>query len=608
MTKVLVVGGGTGLTSAWLLEDQENVEVTLLEQSDRLGGHIDTREYRYANRMISHQPTGEEMASVASLRQILFVHNGDSYAIGFCDENHTYQQVKITDPSLLAFLEKQVDGEFLIPGSELDKFNQLLRENHSYQRVTTHIVEAGAEFMGTEKSYPLFNKICKYLRVDLTKFPLTMQFDNRDGSKIVLPPPLPPVVTTGKGNCSFFIPSDVGAKDHPIHFLNELKTLVNTELSILDAKKKLKIDNPTMTLQKFVDQYIASPVFKSQRKGREKFANEFLYPLLAAGWGVHATNDIKTFLAHWTMNYLCLGEEWHHAPQGLKTYIDKMRDQCTKIQIKLNTTVEKLEPTPTSSGVKYKVRLKDGLYLMKDGEPELFDKVIMATPANVTSAIMPDKVIGELKELKDKLSKVNYYHTKIVTHRDQRYASEYQSIAHTHTSDGKAANTTCKYFEYEPGESPIFRTWVLPGQEGPDPKDILEEIHYEHPVLDQFYRDAQVAIHKFQGAEGLYVGGILGGFNDSHESALSVAIRIAYAIYKLLKSQPKDVAASSDQPTAPLPTKAPGADASSSASQDFDRFSLFLEYLRTLDELDAQSSQLGAHEHDEGAHRSMAYS
>lgn len=36
--RVAIIGGGTGLTLAWLLADQ--FDVTLFEANDRLGGHI----------------------------------------------------------------------------------------------------------------------------------------------------------------------------------------------------------------------------------------------------------------------------------------------------------------------------------------------------------------------------------------------------------------------------------------------------------------------------------------------------------------------------------------------------------------------------------------
>ncbi len=605
-TQVLVIGGGTGLTSAWLLENQEGFEVTLIEKSDRLGGHIDTKEYRCVTRMLNQQPTPREIAKTQSLREILFIRHNGSYEIGFCDVAGNYQQTQITDPLLQLFLNKQADGEFLIPDSELDRFNQQLREVKSCQRVTPHIVEAGAEFMGTEESYPLFNKICHHLEVLLKKFTLNMQFDNKDGTEIVLPPPLFPRLSKEDARSrGLFAPHD-STKDkiNTIELFNEFTTLVNTKLLTRAAKKALEVDHVAMTLKEFVDQFIASPDFKSLRKNREKFAEAFLYPLLAASWGVYSTDQIKPFIAHYTMNYLSLGEYWHYAPQGLNVYINKMREQCSKTEFKLNTEVEKLEPISIGSGVKYKVRLKNGLYLTgEDSNPKLFDVVIMATPANVTSAIMPDHAVGDLKKLKDLLAKVDYYHTKIVVHRDAapKYSSSYQCIVHTHTQThvdiDTVANTTCKYFEYDKDERPIYRSWVLPGQDAPDEKYVLEELHYEHPIIDKNYLEAQTALHKQQGREGLYYGGILAGFNDSHESALSVAIRTAFEIYNEYKPQEKHVAAARDWLGISPVKKTPEA-IGRSASLSFNRFSLFPYYLHHLDEMDAQSSQLGAHEEE----------
>lgn len=43
--KVLVIGGGTGLTTAYMLENMSNFEVTLVEKTNRLGGHINSLDF-----------------------------------------------------------------------------------------------------------------------------------------------------------------------------------------------------------------------------------------------------------------------------------------------------------------------------------------------------------------------------------------------------------------------------------------------------------------------------------------------------------------------------------------------------------------------------------
>ncbi|MDF1930822.1 NAD(P)-binding protein [Legionella pneumophila] len=37
---IAIIGGGTGLTTAWALENQRKFHVTVFEENDRLGGHI----------------------------------------------------------------------------------------------------------------------------------------------------------------------------------------------------------------------------------------------------------------------------------------------------------------------------------------------------------------------------------------------------------------------------------------------------------------------------------------------------------------------------------------------------------------------------------------
>lgn len=45
--------------------------------------------------------------------------------------------------------------------------------------------------------------------------------------------------------------------------------------------------------------------------------------------------------------------------------------------------------------------------------------------------------------------------------------------------------------------------------------------------MDKNYYEAQQALHAAQGEAGLWHGGILAGFNDSHESGVTAALQVA---------------------------------------------------------------------------------
>ncbi|WP_238400683.1 hypothetical protein [Legionella bononiensis] len=59
------------------------------------------------------------------------------------------------------------------------------------------------------------------------------------------------------------------------------------------------------------------------------------------------------------------------------------------------------------------------------------------------------------------------------------------------------------------------------------PKNVLKEVHYRHPKMGIEYYEAQQALHTAQGIAGLWHGGILAGFNDSHESGVTADLQVA---------------------------------------------------------------------------------
>lgn len=585
MKQVLVIGGGTGLTAAWLLENQ-GIGVTLVDKNDRLGGHIDTRHYRCIPQMLSSQPTQAQINQVLSLTHLLFIRHPDGFEIGFCDKSGNYQQQKITDPVLEAFLNKQPDGEFVIPVDDktvnyIEQFNDLLRQASSCQRVTTYLIETGAEFIGERKSYPLFHTICDALNVKRNNYQLSMQVDYPGSPSVVLPPssrqPSSQQPSSFAWLYRMFSQTPAPAPDSRFHQIwNEFKDLLDTGLVMIDADQTLNDSNQSMTLNTFVHLFVSKGGNEQIKKERQHFADVFLYPVMAASWGV-PLEKIEEFVAHYTMNYLSLGETWVDIPEGLNTYIENMRKQCSAADIRLNTEIKKLDAFSTDAGLKYKAKLEDGSYLKsRDGEDLLFDDVIIATDGKISHDLLPDT--PELADLKATLGKVDYYPTKIVIHRDpdKKYLSDHASVVHTHVEEKDgikiAANTVCKYYKFdcETGEVPIMRTWVLEGQD--DPKNSIDVIPFSHPYINQDYYQAQGALHHAQGQHGLYFGGIIAGFNDSHESGISAAIRAADMIYEKYNT----------------------LQAASACTEN--RFKLFSDYLQHLDQLDAQSSQLGAHE------------
>lgn len=439
---IAIIGAGTGLTIAWILENQPQFNVTLFEKEARLGGHI-----------------------------------------------HSIEINKVT-------------------------------------------LEAGAEFIGNPSAYANVHRLLNHLNILLQPFELSSDFNDLRSDHHVI---MPPVYHTSNGKNSkpsFFQMLYDDQTQPEIRIASTLFTefckLLNTAEVINEAKNKLLHPANVMTLKQFVEAFIHDKCHDS--KCRQHFADEYLYPLIAASWGV-SIDTIKNFCAHYAMTYIEDGSSWYDAPNGLSEYIHKMATQCTKTHFALNTPIKKLVPINEQGCTKYQLLKEDGvLFSDNTGTPIVYDEVVLTTPADVTKKLLADIPHATIQTLCNTLAQVNYFDTTIAFHQDASYASQNNTVVHTRFDGTNSANTACKRWKFPANETPVMKTWVLPNQ--PKPKNIFQTFHYHHPVMDQNYYVAQQTIHQIQGQAGLWHGGILSGFNDSHESGITVAVHMAGLLIK----------------------------------------------------------------------------
>lgn len=415
--------------------------------------------------------------------------------------------------------------------------NRLGGHIHSI-KVNDAILEGGAEFIGPLSLYPNVHILFEHLGVLLDQFELNMDFEDLKKKDHVV---LPPVYHTSSGKdksssscfsfCGLFKTKKKQTETRVSMdtILTEMYTLLNMNELINEAKDKLLHPGQLITLEEFVESFTNQCPHLIQ--GREHFAEEFLYPLVASGWGV-PIETIKKFGAHYAMNYLSAGKDWYDAPEGLSSYINKMAAQCTKTLFEFNTGIQKIMPVEVEGIMKYQLlKMDNSLVRDKTGKPILYDDVVISTPGYVTKELLSDINDDVVKTLYEKLDKITYYDTKIVFHQDTEYLSPYNTIVHSRFDGTQSANTMCKPWKYNKGEIPIMKTWVLPGQ--PMPEHRLQEADYKHPVMDRSYYEAQQALHAAQGLSGIWHGGILAGFNDSHESGVTVALQVAARLSQL---------------------------------------------------------------------------
>jgi predicted NAD/FAD-binding protein len=386
-------------------------------------------------------------------------------------------------------------------------------------------VEGGAEFIGGPALYPRFHRLLNYLKIPLKTFELSMDFEDLRTNKHVVMPPVYEV-PTGKNkkpkssllNCCGLFASGEEIKVSFNTLLNDLLELLGMNEIINNAKKHLLNSDEVLTLEQFtMDAFCGTETYK------KRFAHEFLYPLIAAGWGV-SVDTIKSFCAHYAMNYLTADPTWYEAPNGLNSYIDKLQSRSKNTDFQLNTEIKRIIPVMDDGKEKYKLLKHDDSFVVdEDGEAILYDDVAITTAAEVTTELLKD--LPKVQELQNLLAQVEYYETTIVFHQDPNYRSPNNTVVHTRFDGVHAANTMCKEWHFPEGEVPVMKTWVFPGQ--PMPQNVLHTVTYRHPKMDDKYYAAQQALHQAQGEYGLWFGGILAGFNDSHESGISASDNIA---------------------------------------------------------------------------------
>lgn len=413
--RVAVVGGGvSGLVTTWLIEQE--YEVTLFEQQDRLGGHANT-------------------VNVA------------------------------------------VDG-MNIP------------------------IDAGAEFF-SDPLFPHFNRLLQILNVAVNKYPLTYTFYTVDGSEIILLPAI--------RDAQSKYPWDTW-EPHNILNMLQFKYIIDEGSDIL------KNVDTTITFQKYID---SLPLLTNE------FKNNFLYPLLAGGWGASVDN-VKGLAAYdllkWFATNIPQGltaADWNEVVGGMSVYVKALAQQLVRAKVKTSANIIQI----TYNNTVYTITEKNGTVSQ-------FDHLVLATNATQAQALLKD--IPETTNLQSVLGTVDYFHTTIAVHGDLDLMPSDKagwSVVNVRYDGINSAISVHK--PWKSPTIPIFRSWItydVEAQEStlnnlPQPLYALE--HYDHPLPTPAYFEAQKAIALAQGTNNLWFVGMYTYDIDTHEDAIMSAVRIA---------------------------------------------------------------------------------
>ena len=360
---------------------------------------------------------------------------------------------------------------------------------------TTVMVDTGAEFF-YEQAYPHFLKLLRHFNVPLKSFSMVVTFYRTDRQDQIMLPPCHDGQIEWKSFQS-----------------DNLSRMLLMKVVLDNGHRLLQAHNTAVTLREFMDSLMLPSNFK----------DGFFYPFLAAQWGVSPA-DIQTYSAYDVLMYLVGngdgGSVWYEIQGGMKNYIDTVSASFRQVNVKLNARVTRIDKN-------------HGLYSVLDasGGRAEYDHIVFATDANVTSALL-SHIPGE-EALAALLGKVQYHLTKIAIHGDTRFMpSDRQDwrVINMRYNGVRAATTVYKQWK---SKTPIFKSWITDDVRAQEdkgealPGNLYGLFSFQHPTIDHHYFEAQEAVLPLQGVNNLWFAGMWTYNNDSHESAIISAMKVA---------------------------------------------------------------------------------
>ncbi|MYM71852.1 FAD-dependent oxidoreductase [Duganella sp. FT134W] len=254
------------------------------------------------------------------------------------------------------------------------------------------------------------------------------------------------------------------------------------------------------------------------------FRDGYLLPMAAAIWS-SSPSDILAFPAATFLRF-CLNHallqvndrpQWRTVRGGSRNYVQAIA--ATLADYRLKTPVRSL-------------RRVDGQVLVETGaQTEIFDAVVLATHAPATLAMLSDASADE----RAILGAVRYQPNTAWLHTDARLMPQRRKVwsawNYLSTQQADGSRPVCVSYWLNQLQSLPFSTPVVVTLNPPTPPaadTVLARFEYDHPIMDQPAIDAQQALARIQGTNGLWYAGAWTGYGF-HEDGLKSALRIAAA-------------------------------------------------------------------------------
>ena len=274
--------------------------------------------------------------------------------------------------------------------------------------------------------------------------------------------------------------------------------------------------------------------FLAERGYSDEFRNWYLLPMAACIWSC-PTGQMLAFPAATFLRFchnhglLQVSDrpQWRTVRGGSRQYVDKLLAAIPTRR--LVTPVRSVTRAPNGGARSVRVETAAG--------PEQFDQVVLACHSDQALALLGDARADEQAVL----GAIGYQPNRAVLHTDASClpASRRAWSAWNYQSTASATPQVCVHYLINklqplPCSSPVIVS--LNPIDEPDPRLVLGEFDYAHPVFDAAAIAAQGRLPALQGVQGTWFAGAWTGYGF-HEDGLSSGLAVAAALAARLARQ-----------------------------------------------------------------------
>jgi predicted NAD/FAD-binding protein len=262
---------------------------------------------------------------------------------------------------------------------------------------------------------------------------------------------------------------------------------------------------------------------------RPAFKKDVLYPWITATIGcprgdarrTSARSILQTFALAFPANVL-EGATTYNSRIGLQGNLQRMLDRSPTVRVHLCTPAQALTR-----------RRGDWFVRTPSGRKGPYRFVVLNAPPRVGRELLrPLPAFADATAL---LDVYRYFDSRLLVHtdpaymhRDRRNWGAYNAGVDGHKSEGSAWLGALQERSPSGARVHVFKSWAQ--RRRADPKHILLERRFKHPLITRSTIKAARALRPLQGRKGLYFSGQYTTGMDLQESALYSAMQVAEAL------------------------------------------------------------------------------